>query len=74
MVKHYGCPPEKMLLLKAHRAVEGGHRKDAWASVLEHTPESLADAAGRAVEEALRRWLTYRDGVARAMGVEVLST
>ena len=73
MVKHYGCPPENMLLLRAHRAIEGSHRVDAWESVLGHTGPHLADAVGNAVEEALQRWLAYRDGVARAMGVPVLT-
>jgi pyrroloquinoline-quinone synthase len=36
MVRHYGCPPQKMRLVRAHRAVEGGHRKDAWQMVLGH--------------------------------------
>jgi pyrroloquinoline-quinone synthase len=72
MVKHYGCSPDNMLLLRAHRMVEGGHRKDAWDSVLEHTDADLAGAVERAVEEALARWLKYRDGVARVMGVSVV--
>ncbi|HVY48550.1 MAG TPA: iron-containing redox enzyme family protein, partial [Minicystis sp.] len=28
MVVHYGCPPERLRLARAHRAVEGGHRHD----------------------------------------------
>jgi pyrroloquinoline quinone (PQQ) biosynthesis protein C len=72
MVKYYGCAPEKMLLLRAHRAVEGAHRQDAWASVLDHTPVELAESVAQAVETSLARWLAYRDGVARKMGVPVL--
>jgi len=70
MVRHYGCPPAQMLLVRAHRAVEGDHRKDAWASVLDHVrDEATAEVVLREVSEARRLWMAYRDGVARAMGV-----
>jgi pyrroloquinoline-quinone synthase len=69
MVKFYGCPAEKLRLPRAHRAVEAGHRRDAWDMVLGHAEEGQADAIGRAVEEALAGWLAYRDGVAREMGI-----
>jgi hypothetical protein len=69
---HYGCPPERMELVRAHRAVEGGHRKDAWSALLDHLhDQATADAVGDAVEEARILWLRYRDGVARAMDVPV---
>jgi pyrroloquinoline quinone (PQQ) biosynthesis protein C len=75
MVKHYGCPPSKMDLVRAHRAVEGGHRRDAWMSVLEHVDDAVtADLVAKTVHEALERWLRYRDGVARAMGVTIERT
>jgi pyrroloquinoline quinone (PQQ) biosynthesis protein C len=69
MVRHYGCPVEKMRLPRAHRAVEGGHRRDAWAMVLDHATAETAGAVTRAVQEAHAAWLAYRDGVARAMGL-----
>ncbi len=69
MVKYYGCPPGKLRLPRAHRAVEAGHRRDAWEMVLEHADESTQEAIVAAVEEALAAWLRYRDGVARAMGL-----
>jgi pyrroloquinoline-quinone synthase len=71
MVRFYGCPPEAMRLLRAHRAVEGDHRKDAWDMLLRHLPEeaSACDAVVGAVAETHRAWLAYRDGVARAMGL-----
>ena len=40
MVVHYGCPPEKMKLTRAHGAIEGTHRKDAWRIVQASVPES----------------------------------
>src|SRR5262249_46167262 len=36
LVAHYGCPPERMRLVRAHRAVEADHRADAWRMVLGH--------------------------------------
>ncbi|MFT3767447.1 MAG: iron-containing redox enzyme family protein [Minicystis sp.] len=70
MVRHYGCPPEKMRLPRAHRAVEGGHRRDAWQMVLGHADGATAPMIIDAVEEAHAAWLAYRDGVARAMGLD----
>jgi pyrroloquinoline-quinone synthase len=72
LVVHYGCPPENMRLVRAHRMVEGGHRLDAWRMVLENAGEDArleAEIVER-VEEAHRAWRFFRDGVARAMGLE----
>ena len=71
LVRHYGCPPGRMRLVRAHRAVESGHRADAWAMVLDHASDNstLADGVISAVDEAQQAWLAYRDGVARAMGL-----
>ncbi len=71
LVAHYGCPPENMRLVRAHRLVEGGHRDDAWNMVLAHVKgdAALEDRVVAEVEEAHRTWLGYRDGVARAMGL-----
>jgi len=70
LVRHYGCPPEMLRLPRAHRMVEGGHRQDAWEMVLGHAGPAVEDAVAGAVEEALAAWLAYRDGVARAMGLQ----
>lgn len=70
MVHHYGCPPDKMMLVRAHRSIEGDHRADAWRAILGHVrTEDLADRVVASVTEARALWLSYRDGVARAMGV-----
>jgi len=70
MVVHYGCPKEKLRLPRAHRMVEGAHRKDAWRMVLGHVHDpELAERVVDAVEEAHAAWLSYRDGVARMMGL-----
>lgn len=71
MVRFYGCPPGAMRLARAHRAVEGDHRKDAWDMLLHHLPPGLqaGETILEAVEQAHGSWLSYRDGVARAMGL-----
>jgi hypothetical protein len=72
LVVHYGCPPEAMKLTRAHGAVEGGHRKDAWRIVLEHVPEgdeALSSVVLQTCERALWAWHRYRDGVAERMGL-----
>ena len=68
LVACYGCPPERLRLLRAHRAVESGHRADAWAMVLGHAAGRQLEVVA-AVERAHALWMAYRDGVARAMGV-----
>ena len=71
MVAHYGCPPSAMTLTRAHAAIEGAHRADAWRVLLAHV-EDEGDVA-RAVEEICARglasWQRYRDGVASRMGI-----
>jgi pyrroloquinoline quinone (PQQ) biosynthesis protein C len=71
LVVHYGCPPQAMGLTRAHAAVEGGHRGDAWAMVLSHTPDegAVAEAVVETCALALRLWQQYRDGVADLMGL-----
>jgi pyrroloquinoline-quinone synthase len=72
LVKFYGCPPEAMVLTRAHADIEGSHRADAWRMVLGHTPEGsdAERAAGETCEQALELWLGYRDGVAERMGLQ----
>jgi len=72
LVRFYGCPPEAMKLARAHRAVEGAHRRDGWDALLGHLPPDPAshEAVTAAVAAAHEAWLQYRDGVARAMGLD----
>jgi pyrroloquinoline-quinone synthase len=71
LVAHYGCPPSAMELTRAHAAVEGGHRADAWRIVLAHVGDEgpVARAVEEVCEGALGAWLAYRDGVAERMGI-----
>jgi hypothetical protein len=69
LVVHYGLPVEQLALTKAHRSVEGTHRKAAWDILLNHVPTTAYDAVIAAVSEALEAWLAYRDEVALACGL-----
>ena len=69
LVKHYGLPLECLALTKAHRSVEGDHRKAAWRVMLDHVPSSEHEAVIGAMTEAVEAWQAYRDDVAAACGV-----
>jgi pyrroloquinoline quinone (PQQ) biosynthesis protein C len=69
LVVHYGLRVEHLALTKAHRQVEGEHRTSAWHVVLEHVPSSERHTVVLAMEEVLKAWLSYRDGVAEACGL-----
>jgi pyrroloquinoline-quinone synthase len=69
LVKHYGLPLEHLALTKAHRSVEGEHRKAAWAVLLDHTPLDERPRVVDALADTLHAWLHYRDDVARAVGL-----
>lgn len=69
LVKHYGLPVECLALTKAHRSVEGEHRKAAWRVMLDHVPERDRAGVMRAMRQAVDAWRAYRDEVAKACGV-----
>ena len=69
LVKHYGLPLECLALTKAHRSVEGEHRKAAWRVMLDHVPERERDRVVAAMEEAVESWRAYRDALAAACRV-----
>jgi pyrroloquinoline-quinone synthase len=68
LVKHYGLPVDCLALTKAHRSVEGEHRKAAWR-VINHVPESDRGAVVSAMRRAVDAWRAYRDNVAEACGI-----
>jgi pyrroloquinoline-quinone synthase len=70
LVKHYGMALEYLALTKAHRQVEGDHRASAWKTILNFVPESKREAVVSAMEKALAHWLSYRDDVAAACGID----
>jgi pyrroloquinoline-quinone synthase len=70
LVKHYGLPLEALALTRAHRSVEGGHRRAAWKSLLDHVTEPARQlAVVQAMQGTLEHWLRYRDDVAAACGI-----
>jgi len=69
LAKHYGLPVECLALTKAHRSVEGEHRKAAWRVMLNHLPASDRVGVVRAMGEAVDAWRAYRDDVAEACGI-----
>jgi hypothetical protein len=69
LVKHYGLPLEHLALTKAHRSVEGEHRKAAWLVLLKHVPESEREVCARFLGETVNLWHGYRDEVASACGI-----
>lgn len=69
LVVHYGLPVEALALTRAHRSVEGEHRRAAWRCVLDHVEPADRPGVVAAMEEALAAWLRYRDAVAEAVGL-----
>lgn len=70
LVRHYGLPVERLALTKAHRAVEGDHRKAAWHVLLAHVAREDYASVLTAMEDCLAGWLAFRDDVAYACGLE----
>lgn len=67
LVRHHGAPPSCMDLIRAHQAVEAGHRHDAYDMVAGHAVTVAQQKAVLAcLKKSLALWLRYRDGVARA--------
>jgi pyrroloquinoline-quinone synthase len=70
LVRHHGVPPSRMDLIRAHQAVEAGHRHDAYDMVIGHARTAAQQKAVLAcLGKSLSLWLRYRDGIARACGL-----
>jgi pyrroloquinoline-quinone synthase len=69
LVVHYGLPLEALALTKAHRSVEGDHRRAAWRIVVDHVPEAARERVLRAMNDVLLAWRSYRDEIALACGL-----
>lgn len=74
LVRHYGLAVERLALTKAHRQVEGNHRKAAWEAILDHVTPLRRGAVVRTMGDALDLWLKYRDEVAEACGLKKNAT
>ena len=67
LVIFHGVPQKAMDLIRAHQLVEGGHRHDAYAMVVNQAKtRAQQDAILTTLQRTLTLWLRYRDGVARA--------
>ena len=67
LVRHHGAPPACMDLIRAHQAVEAGHRHDAYDMIVGHAVTVAQQKAVLAcLMKSLALWLRYRDGIARA--------
>ena len=69
LVRFHGVDPRALELVRVHRVVEGGHRRDAWQAVLGNIAPELEERVVGAMERSLQLWLAYRDEVARACGI-----
>lgn len=70
LVKYHGVAPRYLDLIRAHGAVEGLHRQDAWKMVLDYAAGAEArQRVAHAMDRSLELWLAYRDGVAQACGL-----
>ena len=69
LVRHYGLSLEHLALVRAHRLVEGDHRRAAWHVVLDHVTADRRDVVVAAMERMRVRWHGYRDAVSRACGL-----
>jgi pyrroloquinoline quinone (PQQ) biosynthesis protein C len=70
LVRIHKLSPQFLELQRVHKKVEGGHRRDAWDAVLGNVRPEDEEPVAAALEKALTLWLAYRDGVARACGIE----
>ncbi|MBM4127338.1 MAG: iron-containing redox enzyme family protein [Nitrospira sp.] len=70
LVRHHGLSPDHMDLIRAHQAVEAGHRHDAYDMVVHHaTTRAEQQAVLTCVKKCLALWLAHRDAVAKACGI-----
>jgi pyrroloquinoline-quinone synthase len=70
LVVHYGLPLEALALTKAHRKVEGSHRRSAWTCLLDHVAPEDHSKVVACMNHTLNAWLAYRDDVATACGLD----
>ena len=70
LVKHYGLDVKHLALTKAHRAVEGDHRKAAWHVMLDCVQPHARRCVVARMQETLAAWQGYRNEVAEACGIE----
>ncbi len=66
LVTFHGVSSKAMDLIRAHQLVEGGHRHDAYAMVVNQAKtRAQQNTILTTLQRSLTLWLRYRDGVAR---------
>lgn len=71
LVQYHGLSPDHMDLIRAHQAVESGHRHDAYDMVVNYaTTRAEQQAVLACLKKCLTLWLAYRDAVAKACGIK----
>jgi pyrroloquinoline-quinone synthase len=74
LVLFHGVAPQALDLIRAHQLVEGGHRHDAYAMVMDYAKtRAQQDTILTTLQRTLNLWLSYRDGVARACGLHPIN-
>lgn len=70
LVQHHSLSPDHMDLIRAHQAVEAGHRHDAYNMVVNYaTTRTQQQSVLACLKHCLSLWLAYRDAVAKACGI-----
>ena len=72
LVRFHGVDPRALELVRVHKLVEGGHRKDAWEAVLDYVRPDQHEQVVAAVQRSRDLWLSYRDAIAEACGIALL--
>ena len=70
LVQYHGLPSSSMDYIRIHEMVEFGYRRETYEMIIRHATEAdLQERILTQVEEALRLWTRYQDGIARACGL-----
>ncbi len=71
LVRYHGLSPAHMDLSRAHQLVENGHRHDAYDMVANYSEDrKRQNEVVATLKKTLVLWLQYRDGIARACGLQ----
>ena len=71
LVQYHRLSPDHMDLIRAHQAVEAGHRHDAYDMVVNYaTTRAQQRAVLACLKKCLSLWLAYRNAVAKACGIK----
>jgi pyrroloquinoline quinone (PQQ) biosynthesis protein C len=70
LVQFHGLSPSNMNLVRAHHMVEAGHRHAAYNMVTAYATEiEQQQAVLDSLNEGLKYWALFRDGIARSCGL-----